>query len=346
MTGTPLMLGPCGMVTAIGLDALASCAAMRAALDNFQDTRFIDEGGEWIVGSEVQLAKPWRGLTKLAKMAAASIIECLKQVPDLDPNELPLFLCVAEPDRAGRLAALNDRLFEEIERETGYKFAESSALIARGRVGAAVALHMARQRIADKAASAVLIVGVDSLLSAATLSDFQEHGQLLTSENSNGFIPGEAAAAILVRPLRKSESPQLVCVGLGFAVEEATVRAELPLRADGLAAAIKKSVADAGITMGALDFRITDLSGEQYYFKEASLALSRTLRELKEEFDIWHPADTIGEVGAAIGPIVLAVSLIANRKQYSPGQNLLCHFGDTNGTRAALVLTYRPIGGR
>ena len=33
--------------------------------------------------------------------------------------------------------------------------------------------------------------------------------------------------------------------------------------------------------MHELDFRITDLSGEQYYFKEAALALSRTLRRAR-----------------------------------------------------------------
>ena len=36
------------------------------------------------------------------------------------------------------------------------------------------------------------------------------------------------------------------------------------------------------MAMHDFDYRITDLSGEQYYFKEAALALSRTLRQSKE----------------------------------------------------------------
>ena len=51
------------------------------------------------------------------------------------------------------------------------------------------------------------------------------------------------------------------------------------MRADGLATAIKGALADAGCEMHDMDYRITDLSGEQYYFKEAALALSRTLRQ-------------------------------------------------------------------
>ena len=87
-----------------------------------------------------------------------------------------------------------------------------------------------------------------------------------------------------------------------------------------------------------MDFRITDISGEQYGFKEASLALSRLLRVRKEEFDIWHPADCIGEVGAAALPCMLGVALFAARKGYAPGPAILCHLGNDDGKRAALVV--------
>ena len=58
----------------------------------------------------------------------------------------------------------------------------------------------------------------------------------------------------------------------------------------------------------------------------------------KEEFDIWHPADCIGEVGAAALPCMLGVALFAARKAYAPGANILCHLGNDDGKRAALVL--------
>ena len=92
--------------------------------------------------------------------------------------------------------------------------------------------------------------------------------------------------------------------------------------------------------MGELDFRITDNSGEQYYFKEAALALSRTLRARKEEFDIWHPADCIGEVGAAIGPVMVTKALTASQKGYGRGRGILVHAGNDAGRRTAAVLRY------
>ena len=87
-----------------------------------------------------------------------------------------------------------------------------------------------------------------------------------------------------------------------------------------------------------MDFRITDISGEQYYFKEAALALSRTLRQRKEEFDIWHPAECTGEAGAAVG----RGGHRAGRRGLpqglcATGRNILAHLANDAGQRAAVV---------
>jgi 3-oxoacyl-[acyl-carrier-protein] synthase-1 len=100
------------------------------------------------------------------------------------------------------------------------------------------------------------------------------------------------------------------------------------------------ALASAKLDMGDLDFRICDVSGEQYGFKEAALALSRTLRKRKESFDIWHPAECIGEVGAAAVPIILATARAAFEKHYSLGRKVLCHFGNDDGDRGALILQH------
>jgi 3-oxoacyl-[acyl-carrier-protein] synthase-1 len=202
------------------------------------------------------------------------------------------------------------------------------------------ALLQARQLIYGNEIPRVFVAGVDSLLVGPTLKGYEQQERLLTRQNSNGFIPGEAAAAVLVAPPVFTDQPQFLCLGLGTALEKATEASGLPLRADGLAEAMNAALADAGVSLGAMDFRITDVSGGQYSFKEASLALARNLRERKEEFDIWHPADCIGEVGAAIGVVILAVCLAATRKGYAPGNNILCHLGNEDGDRAAIILSY------
>ena len=340
MSAQPIAIQSAGLVTAVGLSAPASCAAFRAKITNPTETRFIDSGGEWIMAHQVQLEHPWRGLTKLAKMAVMAIAEALQDIPKKEWDSLPLLLCVAELERPGRMAGLDDQLMPMIQSEVGMTFAPQSAVIPQGRVSVAVALAQARELIAKAKLPRVLVAATDSLLSWPTLSYYESVDRLLTERNSNGFVPGEAAGALLISA-PQGKAGELVCTGIGFGCERAHIDSGEPLRGDGLAQAIKASLHEAGCEMHDMDYRITDISGEQYYFKEAALALSRTLRQRKEEFDIWHPAECTGEVGAASGVTVFADALAACRKAYTKGPSMFAHCANDTGQRGALTLRYR-----
>jgi len=184
----------------------------------------------------------------------------------------------------------------------------------------------------------VLIAATDSLLVGATLAHYEEYDRLLTSNNSNGFIPGEAGAALVIEAATSKQNNKLNCVGLGFGVEKAHVYSEEPLKAIGLMTAIKASLDDADEEEGILDFKITDATGEQYYFKEMSLAFSRIDRTKRTEFDVWHPTDCIGEVGSAIGVVMITVLKTANEKDYSKGKNILAHLANDDGKRASMII--------
>jgi 3-oxoacyl-[acyl-carrier-protein] synthase I len=344
MNGFPLAITGIGMVTGVGLNAPASCAAIRCAIDNFQETRFMDNGGEWIMGCEVLLDQPWRGKTKLIKMAAAAIRECLEGNKQIKPEATPLLLCLSEYERKGRVIDDDDQFFLDLQDELGLDFHEKSRVIAKGHVAVAVALQHARSLIQELKVQHVLIAATDSLLVGPTLAHYEENERLLTSNNSNGFIPGEAGAALVVESVYANQEHQLVCVGLGFGVEKAHVYSEEPLRADGLTAAIKESLDDADHEESILDFKITDISGEQYYFKEASLAFSRIDRTKRKEFDIWHPADCVGEVGSPLGLVMVAVLKAACEKAYTKGDHILAHLGGGDGKRSSMIFSWLMTG--
>lgn len=339
MPAQPVAIEHSGLVTSVGLSAPASCAAIRGKISNPSETRFIDSAGEWIMAHQVPLQQAWRGRAKLAKMAAMAIGECLEGMPRAEWAHIPLLLCVAEPERPGRQQGLDDRLFLDIQQELDAHFAPESAIVAHGRVSVAIALAQARKLIHAGKPRQVLIAAADSLLTWPTLCVYEREARLLTARNSNGFMPGEAGAALLVGPPR-GKNP-LLCTGIGFGIEHAHIDSGEPLRADGLATAIKGALADAGCALHDLDYRITDLSGEQHYFKEAALALSRVMRQRKEMFDIWHPAECIGETGAAAGICAIAVASAAAGKAYAPGPGILVHLANDGGQRAAAVLNFR-----
>jgi 3-oxoacyl-[acyl-carrier-protein] synthase I len=341
MPSPPVAIVSCGLVTSVGLSAPAVCAAIRAGIANHTETRFLGMDGERIMGAQVPLEMPWHGRTRLVKMAAMAIREALASLGSIEPESLPLLLCVADKDRPGRLEGLDDVLFAELEAELGMRFHPSaSAVVPQGRASVPLALAQARTLMADQLMLRVLIAATDSLLVGPTLMAYGEAERLLTSHNSNGFIPGEGAGAIVIGVAHSKPEPQLLCLGVGRGTERAHINSDDPLRADGLAEAIENALVDGGCGIGDLDFRITDNSGEQYYFKEAALALNRILRVRKEEFDIWHPADCIGETGAAIGTAMVAKALAACQKAYSKGRGILVHAGNDKGRRAAAVLRY------
>lgn len=337
MSAMPLVLSSFGLVTGVGLDAPSTCVAIRCAIDAFDETRFMDAGGEWIMGCEVPLEQPWRGKAKLIKMAAKVLHETLEQAPDVVPEQTPLLLCLAESERPGRVIDDDNQFFFDLCNELGVEFHAKSRVIPQGHVSIGAALVQARKLISSGVAQQVVVAATDSLLVAPTLAAYEEKDRLLTSQNSNGFIPGEAGAAMVVQAGGRDVGPELMCTGIGAGVEHATVDSEEPLRADGLVAAFRAALDEAGCDMGDMDFRITDVAGEQYHFKEASLALSRTLRKRKEEFDIWHPADCIGEVGAVAGLVSLAVGAYAAAKDYSKGRGVLFHLGNDDGRRVAMT---------
>ena len=205
---TPVTILKSGMVTGVGFNAPSTCAAIRCGITGFVETRFM-LGGEWLIGCPVPFEEHWKGREKLLQMAVPAITECMTGINGVRPSEIPLLLCIAEEDRPGRLAGLDHTFLDEVQARIGQQFHEQSALIERGRVGGVEAIDLARRLVADGRPYCIL-AGADSLLVGKTLAAYDSKSRLLTRENSNGFIPGEAAAAVLLGPARRIEAELLL----------------------------------------------------------------------------------------------------------------------------------------
>ncbi|MCX8101687.1 MAG: hypothetical protein N3D77_10675 [Geminicoccaceae bacterium] len=325
-----------GMATAVGLDAPASAAAIRARIDGFRETRFLPRGGVWIVGAEVPLPEPWRGVARLARLLEGPIGECLAGLPGRRLADVPLLLALAEADRPGRLPDLERELAQELEELADGPLHPESRLLARGRSGVAEAIRDASRLLAEGRAEAVLVAGVDGYLQGSTLSALDEAQRLLGERNSDGFVPGEAAAALLVTA--PDPGAPLHVLAAGFGREPALIGSGEPLRAEGLAAAFRQALAAAGIAMAEVGWRLGTMSGEQFWFKEHDLAVSRLLRGRHEPVELDHPADCIGETGAASLACCLALAFEAARKGWAPGDPVLVAASDEDGRCAALLL--------
>ncbi|RVB77982.1 MULTISPECIES: beta-ketoacyl synthase N-terminal-like domain-containing protein [unclassified Mesorhizobium] len=327
-----------GMVTAVGLDTPSSCAAMRARLDGFQETRFLGAAGEWLIGAPVPLPRNWMGAKRLAHMAAAAIVEAFEGMPEAR-GRTALVLCLAEEDRPGRLAPDSRHLLAQIEQITEIAGPTASRVVAYGRPSGHVALDAARRLLASNAAPFVIIVGVDSYLTSQTINHYLARQRLLTPRNSNGFIPGEAAAAILCA--RRGGTMHLT--GLGLAREKAHIYNEMdiPFRGEAMATAYKEAFAGSGRLHSDITLKIGDLIGEAYWFQQSALAMLRTQREHSEVRPIWALGASLGNIGAAAVPVMLGWALSAIQRGYAPSGPILIEASGDDGACGAAVVEAR-----
>ena len=338
--GKSLAIRASGMVTAVGFNAPASLAAMRAGIDGMAETNLWDsESGTFLNAGRVLLPHWWTGLGKLAELVAPAIYECLEAAHPVRPEDIPILLGVPGQDRRCRWEGLEDRILDEVEFKLGLKHHYASRVVPMGRVSGAYSLGIAKQLIESQQVHCCIVAGVDSFVDQKVVQTYLERRRILTPVNSNGFTPGEAGSAVLVVPFQKASGNELVILGVGTAREKATIESEHPIRGDGMVQAVREALSQANCSLADTAYRITDINGEHYKFKEATFVVNRLLQERKSEpLDLWHPIEYIGEVGAAIVPCILAVALHAGLKGYAPGQTALCHVGNDGGDRAAVVV--------
>lgn len=342
-----------GLVSGLGFNAAANWAAMRARLSALRGETLHDiHSGEPISIARAPLPHWWEGPSKLADLLAPALLECLRaaEAEQLAPARLaaiPLILTLGEPERAHRPAKLDAIVIDELVARLG-PLHPASLTLERGRSGGVIGLDLAAALLREGKAPACIVAGVDSFLQLELVRELVERRRVVTPLNSNGFFPGEAGAAVLVAPARHRPS-ELHVLGLGLAHEPATLESDQPLRGEGLTGAVRAALQAADMTMLDVGYRLSDINGERYKFKESTLMFAKLDRKVDargrvaspdRKLPLWHPIEHLGEIGAAIVPCLLGLALEAGRRGWAPGDTALLHVGDELGDRAAAIVRH------
>ena len=346
-----------GLVCAVGCDGASSFAAMRAKVRGFTTANLWDATG----GKRLQAARPtlhqwWEGPTMWPELAAPAVMQCLQQAAAGATGELlslqavPVISLLPPESRPAAPRGSLSGFSAALEHRLGWRLPRSSCVLRAGRTGAAHALHLAHSALFEKSADAVVVVGVESFLRQAIVEHYSEARRLLCATNSNGFIPGEAASAVLVARARREASPRLRILGIGLEREsiDSSVGARQAHRAQALSRAWQSALRQAAVQFYDIAFTLSDLNGERHKFKEAAIAAARNdrvppegrSRRARGFLDLWHPSEFIGEVGAAISPCLLAWAFEAGRRGYAPSQHALLHASEDDGERMAIVTRF------
>lgn len=106
----PMSIMAAGAVTSIGMSLAATNAAIRAGLDNFQETAFVNLN-EPVIGAAIQFSKhpnlpdpEMRGHERLASFLHLAIEECFLTAGIALPckHSIPILLVLGESERYGR----------------------------------------------------------------------------------------------------------------------------------------------------------------------------------------------------------------------------------------------------
>jgi 3-oxoacyl-[acyl-carrier-protein] synthase I len=339
VTATPAYIHVVGMACPLGLTAVSAGAAMRAGLDQKRELPYRDNEGRPIVGSFLEsLGADLTTRQRWLELLALALQDLLRQSEQVALASVPIVCALpAEPngdppDSASLAEALSARLGEPIE--PGWV-----RTIAEGACGGYRAIEFARTVLLKKGHPAVVVCAADTLVTARTLLQLSDQQRLLTESNSDGVIPGEAAACLLLS--LDGRGAQATIRGIGFGHEPGLLSNDIPLRGDGVVAAARAALAEAGLQMHDADLRLSDAAGESYHFKEQVLVVSRLLRQRKEAFPMWLGASYLGDVGAAAGLCNLAWFLHCQRNRATPGRVVMAWAGQDGAARAALVVEAR-----
>lgn len=121
----------------------------------------------------------------------------------------------------------------------------------------------------------------------------------------HGFFPSHAAGFfILDTPkgaAKRNKQPLARIVSHRITAEPAPYISEKPSTAEGLTNAIRKTLEQKNIAPESIDSIFCDLNGEYHKFKEWGFAGIRCSPDSNHSPDLFHPADCMGDVGAAWG---------------------------------------------
>jgi 3-oxoacyl-[acyl-carrier-protein] synthase-1 len=329
-------------VTAVGAAVEQTCASVRAGICRFGDHayyRTLAKNPEWedeeplvvaaVPGIDPLLDGPAR-LHALLVPALADLVE-RAGLRRRDIGECALLVALPAPDAAVAGWGLADTFLADLRRRTGLAFKVERARQS-GHSAMIELLDDAAALLAEGAATSCILAGVDSYLSEDRIALLDGAYRLKSARNVDGFIPGEAATALLLEsplgPGARERGLRATIEAVGLGVEPATILGDRQSSGVGLTAALRAAAA-AGC--GSVH---CDLNGESYRAFEWSVARAR-LGKLLAGAEVVHPARNLGDVGAATGGLLAALAARGFERAYAPPGDAVIWASSQGELRAA-----------
>jgi 3-oxoacyl-[acyl-carrier-protein] synthase I len=342
-----------GMVTPVGLTSASTAAAIRAGITRLNESLVFGRHGEPLfmgllkdehlppLASSLE-RHPNLGphAQRLLRLAVPALREVFRPCPE--PGAVPVLVGLHEP--WPELPALDGADFlKHLQFQAQADFALArSQVFSQGRASGMIALDHALKLLEgrDQRTTFVVAGGVDSYLAPDLLARLDREGRLPTGPITDGFIPGEGAAFLLLaRPgeaRRLKLEPIATLSGIGLGEEKGHRYSAEPYLGEGLASAFARLFESCGVCPPIRSV-YAGLNGENFWTKEWGVSYLRHARRFAENVQIEHPIQNFGDPGAALGPLMVALSAIGLQRGYREDPCLVWCSSDCGKRGAALM---------
>lgn len=342
----PLHVVGAGAQTPVGRYVLAAAAAVRCGISAYAEHPFmIDKHGEPMVVARADWLDEALPLAdRVVALAVDAAREALSPLGERLPSlrrQIRVHLALSSenlPDPAQRQEVL-----DRFAAETGFSPTDPPIeSVADGHAGGLLALENAFRQLRSGEASICLVGGADSWLEPERLEAIDSSGNLHSVNYSWGFTPGEGAGFCLVATAETARrlglAPLAELLAVATAHETKLMGTQTVCVGEGLTAAFR----------GVLDPKrpvahsYCDFNGETYRADEYGFTVCRTRECFEDAGSFTAAAECWGDVGAASGPLALALPLAAWSRGYAKGPMSLAWCSSARASLRAAALLKQP----
>jgi 3-oxoacyl-[acyl-carrier-protein] synthase I len=339
-----------GMMTPVGLTTGETAASVRSATMLFGETQIRDHRFEPFTLAEViedglpALAKEVAqapGLTsREARMLRLATMPLMESLKPLGSGSAAPGLVLALPETQTTIPLDGKKFLQLLAQQTGNAFNLNQCAAQHvGRAGGLAAVGQAADTIRQGKAKFMLAGGVDTYRDLYVLGTLDMEKRVKSAVHLDGFIPGEGAAFVLLASsdaAHEAGLPPLASISPVFqSVEPGHLYSKEPYRGDGLAMAVEK-LAESGTARAPIAEVYSSMNGESHWGKEWGVSFIRNKAAFLADHASYHPADCLGDTGAASGPIMLGLAVHGLQNHYNRGPCLVYGSSD-RGQRAVLA---------
>ncbi len=339
-------------ISAVGLDVEQTCASIRAGISSFSDhpdyypeapNPSLDES-ELAVTASVPVIDPLLSNSdRLMELIIPSLTSLISETK-LKSEQFHtggLFLALPQQDEAVNSWSLESTFIAQLYKRTGLNVFKVDKINQLGNAGMFTHIVEAISLLHSGELDFCIIGGVDSYLLDDRMACLDNSWRLKSARNVDGYIPGEAASILLLETADHARLRN--CNGLATILssesskESQTISSDKNSSGTGLCEAIEKALNKRN-NKSNIQWVLCDLNGESYRSFEWGLVLTRLNALLSEIKEVSHPADCLGDIGAATGGILIASAVQALKSGYNIADEALLWTASDDGHRAALCV--------